>query len=139
MLTEKEKDELYEEFKERMTREPIVKRKTPLSDIRERHVKRWMKLHYGDDADKYPPPKIGLTDWNKITGLVAKALVSPSTYDIRKHPGMDKLAVEMAQELDDLYFKYLEKSWLFADQKGENDDTDGTDLAQDCEHGFEET
>lgn len=139
MLTEKEKDELYEEFKRRMETESITKRRNVLSEVRDRHIKRWMAFRYGEAGENLRPDPVGYTGWNKITGLISKTLYVRDVWHVDEHPGMDKLAVEMAQELSDLYFKYAEKNWLFADRKGENDDADGTDLAQDSEHGFEET
>lgn len=136
MLTEKEKDELYEEFKERMTREQIVKKRNALSEVREKHIKRWMKREYGDAAEGHYPPPAGFTGWDKISGFVAKTLYAQNIWRVGNHPGMEKLAVELAQELSDLYFKYSNRNWWYGDQEVENN---GTKLAQDSEHGFEET
>ena len=121
MLTEKEKDELYEEFKQRLTQEQIVKKRNVLSEVREKHIKRWMQLRYGENTEGLCPPPAGFTGWDKITGLVAKALYSQNIWRVDQHPGMEELAVQMAEELSDLYFKYVEKNWYYSDQdsKGE--------------------
>ena len=139
MLTEKEKDELYEEFKERMTREQIVKKRNVLSEVREKHIRRWMEREYGDAAEGHYPPPASFTGWDKISGFVSKALYARNIWSIGRdkyYAGMDKLAVEMAQELSDLYFKYSNQNWWYGDQEVESN---GEIVAQDCEHGFEET
>lgn len=130
MLSDKEKDELYGEFKQRFleeiedsqfsedlfigNRRYIEKRNTFLSRIRINHGERYMKERFGNDGKKHRITPY-FNGWSQISQLVAKAYNVPSVSSIRG-TSYESKALEFAQKLSDLYFEY---AW-FNNKEGEN-------------------
>ena len=103
-LSEKEKDELYEEFKQKYEKECTNCRKTLLADERNTFTKKWLEIMGRGDVGCHPSSSI--TGWNVITGYVSKCMGARLHSQTSGNEEVDEKAIELAKKLSDLYFEY---------------------------------
>jgi hypothetical protein len=103
-LSEKEKDELYEEFKQKYEKECINNRRTLLADERIAFAKKWSEI-MGLDIDEHRRPSC-ITGWNVVTGFVSRCMGARLQLATSGDEEFDEKAIELARKLSDLYFEY---------------------------------
>lgn len=102
-LSEKEKDELYEEFKQKYEKECINNRRTLLADEKIAFTKKWLEIMGRDDRWQ---PTSSITGWNVITGYISKCMGARLHLRTSGDEEVDEKTIELAKKLSDLYFEY---------------------------------